>query len=131
MTGSKLDAKPTLHAFVRAWGKSPKVSLHAAVRHADNGTAHWCSACETGYELEAVLDTWDERLRVAALLRELANALDLDGQVKTPSPAVVCVECERETTNANACAVCGGEPLCPYCIGSREHDCVRSGEVDG
>ncbi len=27
--------------------------------------------------------------------------------------------------------VCGGEPLCPYCIGSREHDCVRSGEVDG
>lgn len=47
------------------------------------------------------------------------------------SASVECAECERETTSTNRCVVCGAEPLCPYCIGSREHDCVRSGEVDG
>lgn len=68
---------------------------------------------------------------VAQLLTDAAETLAQHERLVRIGTEVTCAECERVTSNESRCVVCGTEPLCPYCIGAREHDCVRAGEVDG
>lgn len=73
----------------------------------------------------------DSPAPIAQLLTDAAETLAQHATLLRIGAEVTCSECERVTANESRCVVCGMEPLCPYCIGAREHDCVRSGEVDG